>query len=437
MVLALLVAAPAGASTNVVVVVTDDQRTGTVAPNRTPAIWNLIRRPGVSFPNAHVPTSVCCPSRASILTGLFAHSHGVYTNGPDQEVPGGWPTFLANGMEERTIAVALQNAGYRTGLVGKYMNSVDPAHVPAGWSYFVRFAGRYYDYLLDGTTFGSEPEDYSTDVLGERAVSFIRTTPDDQPLFLLFTPYAPHSGSIPAPRHENTWHMALKRTPASFREDLADKPPWLRRLPRTGLRKFVDVLERRTEATMAVDEAVGKIVAELEASGRLHDTLIVFLSDNGILLGEHHVYGHKNLPYRAATNVPMFARWDGRLPAGATSSRLVLNVDLAPTIADAAGIQVDSEGRSLLAERERRGFPLEAAAWRHRNRLSVPAFCGYRTKRYAYVHYDGGFEELYDYLQDPQELENRARSPHFAARRDRLRALAVESCAPPPPGFSW
>jgi arylsulfatase A-like enzyme len=444
--LALLVAAvgsaaaqaPAADPPNVVIVLTDDQRTGTLGPERTPAIWNLIRRRGVSYPQAFIPTSVCCPSRASILTGLFAHSTGVYSNTTADG--GGWPAFYANCMEDRTLAVALHDAGYRTGLVGKYLNGGPPfpGHVPPGWDVFAEVPGGYYDYTFAGQAYGSAPEDYSTDVLRGAAIGFIGDTPPGQPLFLYFAPYAPHAASIPAPRHEDAWkgRVNVSRLPPSFRENLRDKPPWIRRLRKvTGRHRYVDVLERRQEAMMAVDEAVAALVGELRTTGRLRNTLIVFLSDNGVLLGEHRLYGFKNFPYRMAIQVPMLARWDGHIEPGSTYRAPALNVDLAPTIAHAAGVAMTTEGIDLVGPKRRKGFPLEGKDWQHTPRLVVPAFCGYRTSRFVYARYATGDEELYDYQRDPYELENAAR--RLPRIRAYLEGRARATCSPVPPGFTW
>lgn len=416
---ALALVASARAQPNVVVIVTDDQRAGTLSLKRTPIIWRQLREPGVLFTHAYVPTSLCCPSRASILTGLFAHSHGVYTN------VGGWATFQQNGMEERALPLVLDAAGYRTGLVGKYLNQHEAGDTPPGWDVFTEVGGGYW-----------VGEEYATDFLRDRALEFIRSTRPEEPLFLYFGPYAPHAGSRPAPRHEGTWMDALDRRPPALTEAMDDKPPWLQGLRATPLKRYNHVLARRAETMMAVDEAVGAIVGELDAAGRLADTLIVLTSDNGVLLGEHRVYGRKNLPYREATQVPMLARFDGRLPPGRTDARLVLNVDIATTVASAAGVTMQTEGIDLLGQQARRGFPLEAttSSWA-RAGVTVPAFCGYRTSRYVYVRYDGGYEELYDHRRDPDELENAAaRRPRLAAR---LRALARGACAPAPPGFAW
>jgi N-acetylglucosamine-6-sulfatase len=424
---ALALAGAAAAEPNVVLIVTDDQRIGTLGRDRTPAIWELVRKQGVLYTNANVPTSVCCPSRASILTGLYSHSHGVYGNdGPF----GGWSTFYANGMEERTLALALQNAGYRTGLFGKYLNGGPPfeGHVPPGWDVFEEVRGGYWI---------GDPPAYSTDVLRDRALAFIRSTPAAQPLFLYLATVAPHAGSIPAPRHENAWSAALPQRTSAFTDAMNDKPPWLRGRRITSEARYAGVLRRRIETMMAVDEAVAAVVAELEAAGRMDDTLLVFLSDNGVLLGEHRVYGKKNFPYRMATQVPMLARWDGHLTAGATDRRLVLNVDVAPTIAAAADVSMETEGLNLLRHAGRPGFPLEAMEWGHGGGLHVPSFCGYRTRRHMYAAYASGFEELYDYRRDRHELNNVAGRVGYRAATRSMRARAGAACNPTPPGFSW
>jgi N-acetylglucosamine-6-sulfatase len=433
----LALASSAQAQPNVVLIVTDDQRINTLGPELTPAIWTLIRQQGVEYRNAHIPTSVCCPSRASILTGLYAHSHGVYTNNVANN--GGWPTFFEHGMEDRTLAVALRDVGYRTALIGKYLNggAPYPGHVPTGWDVFQEFHGGYYNYVFSGHLFGSDPSDYSTDVIRDQATRFIAETPGEQPLFLYFAPYAPHSASIAAVRHIGMWQdrINVHRVPRSFTERMGDKPPWLQNLGQTTPATYESVLTKRAESMMAVDEAVAAIVGQLEATGRMQDTLIFFLSDNGILLGEHRVYGHKNLPYRMATQVPMLARWDGHIAADSEYRKPVLNIDLAPTIAAATGATMTTDGIDLMGTLRRNGFPLEGAGWQHRPRLFVPAFCGYRTNRFMYARYASGHEELYAYRRDPQELHNVAK--HRLRLKAVLKAKARRTCSPVPPGFSW
>ena len=165
-----------------------------------PNVWKHVVQKGRRYPNAMVPTSLCCPSRASILTGLYAHSTKVWSNVP------GWRAFRDAGMEQRTVAGWLDGAGYRTGLVGKYLNWFPGSSTPPGWHTwhsFIGANGSFYDYQLlntDGsvTSYGSAPSDYSTDVLRRYAVGFLRSTPTDRPLFLYFAPFAPHAPATPA-----------------------------------------------------------------------------------------------------------------------------------------------------------------------------------------------------------------------------------------------
>src|SRR4051794_17332639 len=186
------VAAPLGdGRPTIVIVLTDDQRIATIGPTRMPHVWSTLRRLGTSYPNASIPTSLCCPSRASILTGLYAHSTRVFSN----MLPyGSWDLFHSQGLEDHTVAVALHDAGYHTALVGKYLNGSFPTalaagYTPPGWDDFVSFttSPNYYDYALnDGRTYGEDPADYSTDVLAAHAEQIVRDAPRKQPLFLYF-----------------------------------------------------------------------------------------------------------------------------------------------------------------------------------------------------------------------------------------------------------
>lgn len=427
---------------NVVVVLTDDQRVGTV--RRMPILWSLIRQNGVLFRNAMVPTSNCCPSRASILTGRYAHSTGVYSN---QTPYGGWRAFHDRGMENRTIAIALHNAGYRTGLVGKYLNggfTVQAAagYVPPGWDYLLTFTDHvgYYNYTLtDGTTHGALPRNYSTDVLRRRAVRFIRSTPAEQPLFLYFAPFGPHRPYTPAPRHKGYWTGRLPSyRPPSVTENVGDKPPWIRQYSRVRQSKIDSKLAKAQDALMSVDEALGRIAGALEDTGRMSNTLFIFLSDNGLLMGEHHLFSRKNLPYKQSTSIPMIVRWDGHVAPNSVDSRLALNVDLARTIARAAGVRMTTEGLDLLGSDRREGFPLEATKRYPRDSApDRPAYCGYRLPEWLYVQYATGEQELYSYEVDPHELQNLAGDARYQQRLDSLRTRAVASCRPLPPDFVW
>jgi arylsulfatase A-like enzyme len=424
---------------DVVVILTDDQPARTLAG--MPQVQRLLVDHGTTFSNAMVPTSLCCPSRASLLTGRFAHDTGVWSN---SRPTGGWWRFHEDGNEDHTLATALAARGYRTGLVGKYFNSFanwsPEGYVPPGWDSFTAFrtthrSGNYYDYRLsDGTEHGSGTADYSTDVLAQRAVQFLDSTPTDQPLFLYFAPYAPHAPYLPADRHRNTLRGELPPfTSAAVTEDVSDKPAWVRALDPVAPWRVRHVQRAQQEALLAVDDAVGDVVDSLERSGRLDNTLIVFLSDNGMLWGEHRIV-FKSVAYDSATRVPIVVRWDGRVPAGGVDDRLALNVDVTATIDAVTGSGMETAGASVLGDPQRDGFVLEAPP---EPRLDRPAYCGWRSDRFTFVHYATGEEELYDEVTDPDELTNLATVPGYRPELDRLRERSRAACDPTPPEFGW
>jgi arylsulfatase A-like enzyme len=191
---------------------------------------------------------------------------------------------------------------------------------------------------------------------------------------------------------------------------------------------------QQQEALVAVDEAVSAITSALRDTGRLHDTLFVFASDNGLLLGEHNLLG-KAAPYTPAVSVPLLIRWDGHVRAGRVDGRLALNLDVPATIAAAAGVSFRSDGLSLLGPSRRTGFLLEGASGRPRG--GRPAYCGWRTSGWTYVRWATGEEELYSQVSDPGQLHNLAADPAHRALVQRLRAAARRACLPQPPGFRW
>jgi N-acetylglucosamine-6-sulfatase len=425
---------------DVVVIVTDDQRVGTLG--WMPVLQHYIARHGVRFSRAMVPTSVCCPSRASLFTGEYSHTTKVWSN--DQ----GWSRFLGAGMEQRTVAVWLRRSGYRTGLVGKYLNAYLGSGHPPGWTVWHAFTGSnadYYGYELQHTNgsttrYGFDAASYSTDVLRRYALNFIRSTPGEKPLFLYFAPYAPHEIADPAPRHAGIPAPIERFWPPSAQEqDLSDKPLWIQRLPVVSSSTIQAARVRQYRTLRSVDEALAAILDLQRARHRLHNTLLVFLSDNGVMWGEHRVMG-KFVPYKGATRIPMAIAWPARLPEGRVDARLALNVDLPVTIAAAAGApHAPVAGRNLLVRWRRAGFVLEArsatAPGSNGTNVARPAYCGWRTARYLFVHYGNGREELYDYARDPWELKDRRGTAPELQRN--LRGRARAACFPEPPGFNW
>ena len=411
-----------------------------------PTVREQLRAKGVRFARTIAPTATCCPSRSSLATGLFAHETGVWGNTPPH---GGWRAFYDNGNEDRTLAKALHDRGYRTGLFGKYANGYArdelgsaAGHVPPGWDTFLTFAtssGTYYDYgLTDGSRYRRASEDYSTDVLGARAARFVRRTDADQPLFLMFAPYAPHKPFSPARRHRHQLaHELPSYQPPSVTEDVSDKPSFLSTRPRVEQKRIDRIRTRQQEQLLAVDEAVAEILQALRQTGRLHDTLLVFMSDNGLMIGDHHAIG-KNMPYRFATDVPLIVRWDGHTPRGAVDDRLAANIDVTTTVAHATGARMTTSGLDLFGDRQRTELLLEGRQWQRLDgSVPHPAYCGLRSDRYLFVHWAGGVEELYDHRLDYYETRNRVADPAYAWVVEQMRTTTRERCSPVPPGFSW
>lgn len=429
---------------NVVLIVTEDQRTQTESATRTPQLWNRIRRHGTRFTNAISAAPLCAPSRASLLTGRSAHSHRIYSNGlPD----GGWRLFESRGLDKATVATALQQEGYRTGLFGKYINSFSGAapadYSPPGWDTFLSYldpGGHYFDFTLyDGTSYGSGPEDHATDVLSRRTAQWIQETPSDTPLFALLTTPSAHRPWTPAAQDVGTWHGRLPSYhPASVTEDVSDKPRWVRTYGKRRQSTIDNGLASAQETLNGVDRGVARITDALAETGRLSNTLIIVTSDHGLMMGEHHLFAWKNVPYRRSVEIPLLIRWDGHTPPGSNDGRFALPQDLTTTIVKAAGATLDTDGHDLFGPTRRPGVLLEADQWYRQDSLPKhPAYCGWRGKRYMFAHYTDGTEELYDYAKDPQELTNVAHKKSYRDVLVKLRKRTRAACKPAPPSFHW
>jgi N-acetylglucosamine-6-sulfatase len=426
---------------NIVLVVTDDQRWDTL--RFMPTVSDELVGKGVRFMNAFAVNPLCCPSRASILTGAYSHTNGVWSNSG---------RYGGLAFDDRsTLATWLDKAGYQTMLVGKYIHSYSPSnfpftYVPPGWDRWLAFFGSpgYFGYrLTDGTqvrSFGPAPAaaNYSTDVLAAEASAFIRSA--RAPFFLYFAPFAPHQlGRLtvePAPRHVDAFAGTPYTPPASVNEvDVSDKPRFIRRRGTYAVEELTELREEQLEALLAVDDAVADFLDALRDTGKLRRTLFLFTSDNGYSWGEHRWSG-KRLAYEESIRVPLVARWNELGLSARRLDGIALNIDLAPTITAAAGVTVRRrDGRSLLPLLE--GGPVR---WRSRFLLEYrdppffPSYCGTRSRRWKYVQYRTGAEELYHLAGDPYELDNLAARPAYRNRimdgRARVRRSA---CRPPGP----
>lgn len=444
--------AAAGAKPNFIIILTDDLDAKSVA--FMPRLQALLASRGTTFSNYFVTDSICCPSRASLLRGQYPHNHQVVSN---FQPAGGFEKFYTLEEEQSTIATWLKAAGYRTVLLGKYLNGYPgrekASYIPPGWDEWYGLMyhhAAYYNYQLSENgrvvSYGRKPEDYETDVLAAKAADFIaRSGAQGKPFFIYLAPSAPHDPATPAPRHEKEFPDAKAPRTASFNEgDVRDKPAWLQKIPLLKGTADADIdrtYRMRLQSMLAVDEMVGKIVDALRASGTLGQTYIFFTSDNGFHLGEHRLKEGKGTAYDEDIHVPLIVRGPG-VPAGRTLDHFALNIDLAPTLAELAGATPARfvDGRSLkplLA-----GAPPSPGAWRgdfvveywSPSLRKAPAYEALRTSEYLYVEYVSGERELYDLSIDPYELLNLINyaGPRLVAQLSkRLRFLehcAGESC---------
>ena len=427
---------------NVVFIVSDDERVGgnTVMQD----VQRLVARHGVTFTNFHVTTSECGPSRASILLGQYSHHTGV----TDNFGPHSYPAFEGGS----DLAVWLHRNGYRTALVGKYLNdyTLDGHNrIPPGWDDWRVMDSvpeeKYYDYTVNENGrlvhYGAKPADYSTTVLTKQALAFLRGV--RQPFFLYFAPVAPHLPAIPAPHDIGRLdQLAASRSPAVNEVDISDKP-WSafhnRELSHSGLAYTNEVKRRQLESLYAVDRSVKQIVSTLAKRKLLNRTVIFYTSDNGFLWGEHRL-GGKLWPYEPSTHVPLIVRTPWRQGNGTSNADPVLNIDFASTISQLAGIAPGrlQDGDSFVPLLHGQRIP-----WRHdylieylgKNKLrsgGPPPYVAIRTQRYLYVEYHhDGWQELYDLRSDPWELSNLAADPAYRSIRLALRKRLHQLYADP------
>lgn len=424
---------------NVVLILADDERLDGQSVMHN--VQKLLMSHGTTFSDYHVTTSLCGPSRATTLSGLYSHHTGVYANFDKGHNPN---VFNATS----TLPVWLHQAGYETGLVGKYLNDVYLKTAPPGWDDWQAMEGHpmeaYYDYVLNENGklvhFGHKPSDYSTTVLTQKATDFIRHA--RKPFFLYYAPIAPHLPAIPAPQDQGKLqNLAPLHSPAFNEKNIGDKPWrfWHKDLLTAAAQLYVNhVRERQLESQLALDRSVRSIVAALKARGELNHTVIVYTSDNGFLWGEHRL-GGKVWPYEDSTHVPLVVRTPWTTKA-TVNTQPVVNIDLAPTLAQLAGVtpQRPVDGTSFLPLLHGQTVPWRSSylleylgAWT-RKHTDPPPYFAIHTKRYVYIEYQNGWRELYDLRKDPWELNNIAGSPKTAALRAQLHAQLVRLEKAPP-----
>ena len=449
--------APAGKKPNIILIVTDDQPASTLTPAVMPKTSRRLTRRGTTFSEAVATTPLCCPARASILTGQYGHNTGILENLP------GWPSLADRA---NTLPNWLRGAGYRTAHVGKWLHGYGEQTekkntVAPGWNQWHTFlALEYYDYKLrvngGAKRYGDEPRDYLTRVLNRKATRLIkRQLPRRKPLYLQLEHLAPHSGSggsgkcrqgaVPDPRDRKRFRRAPLPKPPSFNEaDVSDKPSFASERPRLD-GPDVKSITRRYRCALAslraVDRGVGMISRAVRRAGERRNTAIILISDNGYFRGEHRMLRGKGLPYEESVRVPLVMLLPPRLAGGQDRAvaEPVANLDLTPTILDLAGAQPcrrgecrTLDGRSLLdlAQGSAAGWPDDRALAIEfdKDGGSAPSYgdtctyAGLRTPTRLFVDHtelpnpDQGYacepspgaEELYHLDSDPFQLDNLA-----------------------------
>ncbi len=456
---------------NIVFILVDDLDSKLNSIDYMKNLQDLMIARGTTLDDFFITNPLCCPSRTTILRGQYTHNHQVYNNtAPD----GGFVKFKESGNGDSTLGVWLQAAGYRTALMGKFLNgypySDDRLYIPPGWSEWVSPAKKVpyggYDYVLNenGALVVYPPDEvnYFTDVLSQKANDFIqRAADDDIPFFIYIAPFAPHTPATPALRHLDLFpSLSVPITPSFNEADVSDKPGDLRTNPLLTDRQILQINDRyrqRILSLQAVDEMLAGLIKTLEQNGQLENTYIVFTSDNGYHFGQHRLFEGKGTLYEEDITVPFIVRGPG-IPEGQSLAGLLAgNVDIASTIAEWAGVLPPSfvDGRSLANALE--GNHTNSTDWRQAYLLEVypgnnpqdakvvpgmatanflqsvfkfpsispqlptPIYRGLRTNQYSYVEYENGFVELYDLLKDPHELENISSS----ADKDLLKKLSA------------
>lgn len=434
---------------NIVFILTDDQ---TVEDMRyMPLTKDLLAEKGATFENAFVTNSVCCPSRSTILRGQYTHNHQIKGAKPPA---GGWEKFRELGLDQSTIATWLQDAGYRTTYVGKYLNIYrNTTYVPPGWDDWYALDGAgYFDFEMNenGETVSYEGRDeYQTDVFGQKATQSIRRASEaGEPFFLHLAPYAPHGPEPePAPRHEGLFEDERAPRPPSFNEaDVSDKPEWVREKPPLGrdeVREIDEWHRDRARTLVAVDETVRDVVETLKDTGELEDTYIVFTTDNGWHMGQHRLTPSKTHAYEEDIQVPLLVRGPG-VPEDRKLEHLTINNDFAPTFAELAGVSTPDfvDGRSMVpllgseppaTEDWRRSLLIESKP--EGTVAERPAFRAIRTERWSYISYANDRyasekeDELYDLRRDPYQLQSLdATADPRLLRELRLRLRELARC---------
>ena len=437
-------AAAAQAQPNVVVIMLDDMRYDDLST--LPRIRSRIGDAGVSFTDFYSPFPLCCPARSTLLTGQYAHNHGVLSN---TAPTGGYREF----RDSSTLATWLTPT-YRTGLIGKYLNGYFPPYRPPGWDEWIVPQNMYGYYnsswyvRRDGAGAYQTVSGYATDTMGQFAAEFItRNATSTTPFFLYTNLVAPHEGQprdpddisgfptpFVKPSYRDTF-KGLQSTDPSFNEaDVSDKPVKPSPLSQAEITGLTETNAQRREAELSAQDAVDDIMDALQASGELGDTFVVFTSDNGYIIGEHRIRGGKVAPYEVANRIPLMIRGPG-IPVGTQIDTAASQVDFAPTVMAMAGLPAPAsvDGLSLLNAARNPGTPfthppvvIEATNTKAGTDPLPWLYHGVVQDGWKYVARTNGKKELYDLTSDPFELQNLAGKAAYATRQQQLAQLLTQ-----------
>jgi N-acetylglucosamine-6-sulfatase len=434
---------------NVVFILTDDQRWDCLGVAGHPFLktpnLDRIANEGVRFANMFVTTSLCSPSRASFLSGLYAHTHGVISN--FTEYPANLPSYPS----------ALHAVGYETAYIGKWHMGENNDEKRPGFDYWIshKGQGKYYDNIFNVNGKRQQIKGYYTHVVTEMAVDWIKK-PHRKPFLLCLGHKAPHGVWIPEPKYEHVFDNIQINRPATANDIGPNKPSFIRERIRTwhgiegnlyGLNDFEKFVRYYHATILSIDDSVGAIYDALHSTGELDNTLLVFSSDNGFLLGEHASIDKRTM-WEESIRVPLLLRYPNLAPEPKVIKEMVLNIDVAPSIVDICG----ANGLARVQGRSFRNLVLgRATNWRHswyyeynfeKEFPYTPNVRGVRTDEWKYIHYPNGdgqpdkyLAELYYLKEDPLEKNNLINEAAAQEQLTKLRAelvrLQVETGALP------
>lgn len=426
---------------NIVFIMSDDHAAQAISAYgskliKTPNIDRLAKE-GMKFENCFVTNSICTPSRAVILTGKYSHLNGV-------------PVFNHIDNTQPMLSKYLQQAGYYTGMIGKWhlggQNPYTPENgKPTGFDYWNILPGQgaYFDPMMIEMGERKKLTGYTTDLLTDLAIQFVQKRPTDKPFFLMFHHKAPHRNWQPDEKHRKQYENYEPPIPATFDDDYKGKADAARNStmhidtdlreadvkmkPPAGLSgaalkkwKFTRYMQDYLACVQSVDDNVGRFLDYLDKSGLAENTIVVYTSDQGFFLGEHNFFD-KRFMYEESLRMPFLIRWPKQIKPNSVSRGMIINADFAPTFLDAAGapIPADMQGRSFLSLLEGK----QPKNWRtsmyyryyHPGDHNVAAHYGLRTMRYKLIYFNKLNQwELYDLQKDPIEMHNEYSNPAYA-----------------------